>query len=114
MVSNEGSDKAGKDQKLALQRLPTTAALEKVLQILEFNSPLNLTPITDFIRQEFISGISFFENKTSKTWLFRRFVQIGIPPLYLFIAIIIISGTMIGNMYKRSVYLLCNLVGVVY
>jgi hypothetical protein len=114
MVLSEGSDKAGKDQKLALQRLPTTAALEKALQVLESNSPLNLTPITNFIRQEFISRISFLENKTSKTWLFRSFVQLGISPLYLFIALIIILGTMIGNMYKRSVYLLCNLVGVVY
>ncbi|CAB4490030.1 hypothetical protein RhiirA5_350745 [Rhizophagus irregularis] len=114
MVTSEGSDKAGKNQELALQRLPTTAALEKVLQVLESNSPLNLTPITNFVRQEFISRISFFENKTSKTWLFRSFVQLGIPPLYLFIALSIILGSMIGNMYKRSVYLLCNLVGVVY
>jgi hypothetical protein len=114
MVSNEGSEKAGKDQKLELQRLPTTAVLEKVLQILESNSVLNLTPITNFIRQEFISRISFFENKISKIWLFRRLVQLGLPPLYLFVALIIFSGIMIGNMYKKSVYLLCNLVGVMY
>ncbi|RIA95001.1 TB2/DP1, HVA22 family-domain-containing protein [Glomus cerebriforme] len=114
MVSNQGSDKSGKDQRLALQSLPTTAALENCLQILESNSPLNLTPVTNFARQEFISRISFLENKISKMWLFKSFVQLGIPPLYLFIILIIMSGLMIGNMYKRSVYLLCNLVGVVY
>ncbi|CAI2167119.1 8059_t:CDS:1 [Funneliformis geosporum] len=109
MVSNEGSEETGEEL-----RLPTTAALEKVLQILEFNSPLNLTPITNFIRQEVVSRISFFENKISKIWIFKMFVQLGIPQVYLFAAIIIFSGMMVRSMYKKSVYLLCNLVGVVY
>jgi len=114
MVSSEGSEETGKDPRLELQKLPTTATLEKVLQNLESSSPLNLTPITNFIRQEFVSRISFFENKVSKMWLFKMLVQLGIPPFYLFVALIVVSGMMFRNMYKKSVYLLCNLVGVVY
>ncbi|CAG8434351.1 14015_t:CDS:1 [Funneliformis mosseae] len=109
MVSNEGSEEIGEEP-----RLPTTATVEKVLQNLELNSPLNLTPITNFIRQEVVSRISFFENKISKIWLFQMFVQLGIPQVYLFAALMIFSGMMVRSMYKKSVYLLCNLVGVVY
>ncbi|CAG8622171.1 24277_t:CDS:1 [Cetraspora pellucida] len=102
------------NQDLAPQDLPTTAFLDQVLTEIESNSPLNLVPVTDVIRQVFVTRVSFIERKCMKTWLFSRLVKLGVSPFYLFIILIIISSLTMRHMYKNSVYLLCNLVGVVY
>ncbi|CAJ0880425.1 9265_t:CDS:2 [Entrophospora sp. SA101] len=96
------------------ENLPTTATLDCLLTNIEILSPLNLTPLTNFIRQEVISHVSTFENRCNKNWLFSGLVKLGISRFYLFILLIIFTGLTVKNMYNRSLYLLCNLIGVVY
>ncbi|CAG8461819.1 17222_t:CDS:1 [Dentiscutata heterogama] len=96
------------------QNLPTTVFLEQVLTDVEKYSPLNLVPVTDFFRQVFVTRVSFLESRCMKTWLFSQLVKLGLSPFYLFIILIIIASLAARHMYKNSIYLLCNLVGVVY
>ncbi|CAG8580666.1 9773_t:CDS:1 [Ambispora leptoticha] len=94
--------------------LPTTSSLESALTTLESKSPVNLTPITNFFRQEFISRFAVIENWYASTWLHRQLVRLGIPELYLSVTIAISILMVTRHLYKRSLYLFSNLVGVVY
>ncbi|CAG8519668.1 18679_t:CDS:1 [Acaulospora morrowiae] len=102
------------DTRLNYKNLPTTAFLEQVLLYIETNSPLNLTSITELIRKEMVMRVASIEDRCSKVWLFSKLVKLGIPSFYLFIALFLSASMTVRHMYKHSVYLLCNLLGVVY
>ncbi|KAG9294301.1 hypothetical protein G9A89_021660 [Geosiphon pyriformis] len=93
---------------------PTTAALELALRYIESKSPLNLTPITNYIRQELIARFATIENWYTQTWLHKQLVFLGIPPLYISILLAIVLLATLRQMYRKSIYLLCNSIGVLY
>ncbi|CAG8543209.1 5261_t:CDS:2 [Diversispora eburnea] len=61
------------DQKLDLRKLPTTAFLEQILLYIETSSPLNLSPVTQLIRQEIVTRVSTIE---------FRYICIKLPYLF--------------------------------
>ncbi|CAG8499946.1 11645_t:CDS:1 [Paraglomus brasilianum] len=101
-------------KKQTRQPLSATACLEEALTKLEFSSPLNLSPLTEVIRQQLVSRISELEKWCTQTRMHRTLVRWGVPPLYVFLFFAALTLITIRRMYVRSVYLLCNLVGVVY
>ncbi|CAG8447764.1 8053_t:CDS:1 [Ambispora gerdemannii] len=94
--------------------LPATSSLESALTNLESRSPLNLTQITNFFRQEFLSRFAAIENWYASTWLHRQLVRLGIPELYLSLTVAVTILLTTRHFYKKSVYLFTNLVGVIY
>ncbi|RHZ78192.1 hypothetical protein Glove_166g247 [Diversispora epigaea] len=102
------------DQKLDFRKFPTTAYLEQILLYIETSSPLNLSPVTQLIRQEVVTRVSTIESRCSKIWLFSKIVELGIPPSYVIFTLILFSFLTVRHMYKNSISLLCNLLGVIY
>ncbi|CAG8567030.1 4621_t:CDS:1 [Acaulospora colombiana] len=102
------------DQRLNHRNLPTTAFLEQTLLYIETSSPLNLIPVTEFLRQEIVLRVSAIEDRCSKVWLFSKLVELGLPSFYLFVTLFLLSSLTVRYMYKNSINLLCNLLGVVY
>ncbi|KAF9920779.1 hypothetical protein FBU30_009289 [Linnemannia zychae] len=80
--------------------LPFTALLDRTLDRVEANVPLNLSSITFYIRRHHLSRIERLEAALSENFFFKFILfRVGLKPQHL---------------YRRSVYLTTNLCAVAY
>ncbi|KAF9579594.1 hypothetical protein BGW38_004093 [Lunasporangiospora selenospora] len=95
--------------------LPFTALLDRTLDRVEANVPLNLSSITFYIRRHHLSRIEQIESLLTENIIFKFVLfRIGLRPqhVFSFLCLVVLYG--FRNLYRRSVYLTTNLCAVAY
>ncbi|KAF9414594.1 hypothetical protein BGZ94_000339 [Podila epigama] len=95
--------------------LPFTALLDRSLDRLEANVPLNLSSITFYIRRHHLSRIERLESILSNNFIFRLgLFRLGLKPQHVFSALCLAVVYLCRRLYQRSIYLTTNLCAVAY
>ncbi|KAF9166575.1 hypothetical protein DFQ26_007496 [Actinomortierella ambigua] len=95
--------------------LPFTALLDRTLDRIEANVPLNLSAITFHIRRQHLSRIEQLESLLSENFVFRILLQrMGINPRHLFGFLALLFLYACRVLYKRNISLATNLCAVAY
>ncbi|KAI9238707.1 MAG: hypothetical protein BYD32DRAFT_412969 [Podila humilis] len=95
--------------------LPFTALLDRALDRVEANVPLNLSSVTFYIRRHHLSRIERLEALLSNNFVFKLgLFRLGLKPQHVFSALCLIVLYLCRRLYQRSVYLTTNLCAVAY
>lgn len=107
------------DQHQQYQQVPsrfyaTSIALERILDAINRESPINLEFATVPFRRATVSRIRSLEMIYAKSRLFRFLVRKGVNPIILFVGLSAGLAATLRRFYQQSTYLALNLVGVAY
>ncbi|KAF9311410.1 hypothetical protein BG003_007449 [Podila horticola] len=95
--------------------LPFTALLDRALDRVEANVPLNLSSVTFYIRRHHLSRIERLEGLLSDNFVFKvGLFRLGLKPQHVFSALCLAVLYLCRRLYQRSVYLTTNLCAVAY
>ncbi|KAG0243166.1 hypothetical protein BGW41_002806 [Actinomortierella wolfii] len=95
--------------------LPFTALLDRTLDRIEANVPLNLSAITFHIRRQHLSRIEQLESLLSNNVIFRFLLQrVGINPRHLFGLLALLFLYACRALYRRNISLATHLCAVAY
>ncbi|KAG0347429.1 hypothetical protein BG005_000179 [Podila minutissima] len=95
--------------------LPFTALLDRALDRVEANVPLNLSSVTFYIRRHHLSRIERLEALLSDNFVFKLgLFRLGLKPQHVFSALCLVVLYLCRRLYQRSVYLTTNLCAVAY
>lgn len=95
--------------------LPFTALLDRTLDRIEANVPLNLSSITFHIRRHHLARIEQLERVLSNNFFFKFVLfRIGLSPQHIFSVLCLVFLVGCRQLYKKSVYLTTNLCAVAY
>ncbi|KAG0342699.1 hypothetical protein BG004_005611 [Podila humilis] len=95
--------------------LPFTAYLDRTLDRVEANVPLNLSSVTFYIRRHHLSRIERLEAILSNNFIFKLgLFRLGLNPTHVFSALCLFVLYLCRRLYHRSIYLTTNLCAVAY
>ncbi|KAF9977429.1 hypothetical protein BGZ73_006056 [Actinomortierella ambigua] len=95
--------------------LPFTALLDRMLDRIEANVPLNLSAITFHIRRQHLSRIEQLESLLSENFIFRFLLhRVGISPRHLFGFLALLFLYACRALYRRNISLATNICAVAY
>ncbi|KAI9491431.1 TB2/DP1, HVA22 family-domain-containing protein [Zychaea mexicana] len=92
----------------------TSSAIERFLESLNRQSPINLEFLTRPFGKASISRVHSLETIYAQSRLFRFLVRKGVNPILLFVSLTAGIAGGVRRFYKQSTRLALNLVGVVY
>lgn len=92
----------------------TSLALERILDTINRESPINLEFATVPFRKATVSRIRSLEMMYAKSKIFRFLVRKGVNPIVLFVGLSAGLAATLRRFYRQSTYLALNLVGVAY
>ncbi|KAI9274709.1 TB2/DP1, HVA22 family-domain-containing protein [Phascolomyces articulosus] len=92
----------------------TSSAIERLLDALNRQSPINLEFITRPFNKAFNGRVYSLELIYAKSRLFRFLVRKGVNPILLFVSLTAGMAGALRRFYKESSQLALNLLGVVY
>ncbi|KFH68157.1 hypothetical protein MVEG_06886 [Podila verticillata NRRL 6337] len=95
--------------------LPFTALLDRTLDRIEANVPLNLSSVTFHIRRHHLARIEQLERVLSNNFFFKFVLfRIGLSPQHVFSILCLVFLVGCRQLYKKSVYLTTNICAVAY
>ncbi|KAG0351835.1 hypothetical protein BG005_008678 [Podila minutissima] len=95
--------------------LPFTALLDRTLDRIEANVPLNLSSVTFHIRRHHLARIERLERVLSNNFFFKFVLfRIGFSPQHVFSFLCLVFLVGCRQLYKKSVYLTTNISAVAY
>ncbi|KAG0342112.1 hypothetical protein BG000_006798 [Podila horticola] len=95
--------------------LPFTALLDRTLDRIEANVPLNLSSVTFHIRRHHLARIERLERVLSNNFFFKFVLfRIGLSPQHVFSLLCLVFLVGCRQLYKKSVYLTTNICAVAY